>query len=90
MNKPTLLDFYADWCGPCRIMSPIMMELEAEYEDRADIRKVNVDNEGEMATKYSIFVVPTIVLEKDGVEIRRWVGVTSKKELEKALLEAMA
>lgn len=83
------MDFFAEWCGPCRMQTPTMLELEADYEGRAEIKKVDVDKEGELASKYSIFVVPTLVLEKDGVELKRWMGVTSKEELEQALNDAL-
>jgi len=89
MGKPVLMDFYAEWCGPCRMQTPIMLELEAEYEEKAEIKKIDVDKESELAKKYSIFVVPTVVLEKDGKEVKRWMGVTSKEELIQALEEAM-
>ncbi len=85
MGKPILMDFSADWCGPCRTMVAVMQALEKEYDGRAEIRAVNVDREMEMASKHGIFVVPTLILEKDGVEIRRWMGVTSKEELKAAL-----
>ncbi|NYT01812.1 MAG: thioredoxin [Methanosarcinales archaeon] len=89
MGKPVLMDFFAEWCGPCRMQTPIMLELEAEYEDRAEIKKIDVDRESELAKKYSIFVVPTVVLEKDGKEVKRWMGVTSREELVQALEDAL-
>ncbi len=90
MAKPILMDFYAEWCGPCRMQSPIVDEIATEFKDKADIKKVNVDKEGELATKYGIFVVPTIILEKDGKEINRWMGVTSKDVLTKSLNDALS
>ncbi|HOT07250.1 MAG TPA: thioredoxin [Methanotrichaceae archaeon] len=89
MGKPILMDFFAEWCGPCRMQTPTMLELEAEYEGRAEIKKVDVDKEGDVASKYNIFVVPTLVLEKDGKELRRWMGVTSKEELIRALEDSL-
>ncbi|OPX78023.1 MAG: thioredoxin [Methanosaeta sp. PtaB.Bin039] len=83
------MDFFAEWCGPCRMQTPTMLELEAEYEGRAEIKKVDVDKEGDVASKYNIFVVPTLVLEKDGKELRRWMGVTSKEELIRALEDSL-
>jgi thioredoxin 1 len=85
MAKPILMDFYADWCGPCKMQTPIMEELERDLKDGAEFKKINVDKEGDLASKYNIFVVPTLVLEKDGQEINRWMGVTSKEELTKAI-----
>ncbi len=89
MAKPVLMDFYADWCGPCRMQSPIIDSLKLEFKDKADIRKVNVDKEGDLATQKGIFVVPTLILEKDGKELKKWMGVTSKEELTQALNDAL-
>ena len=89
MAKPILMDFYADWCGPCRMQTPIFEELEKEFKDKAEFRKVNVDKEGDLATEKGIFVVPTLILEKDGKELKKWMGVTSKEELTNAISEAL-
>lgn len=89
MAKPILMDFYADWCGPCRQQTPIIDQLEKEFKDKADFRKVNVDKEGDLATEKGIFVVPTLILEKDGKELKKWMGVTSKEELTKAINDAL-
>ncbi len=89
MAKPILMDFYADWCGPCRMQTPIIEQLEKEFKDKADFRKVNVDKEGDLATEKGIFVVPTLILEMDGKELKKWMGVTSKEELTTAINEAL-
>jgi thioredoxin 1 len=89
MAKPILMDFYADWCGPCKMQGPILEEIKAAFEGRAEIKKINVDKENEMASKYGIFVVPTLILEKDGKELNKWMGVTSKEELTAALNAAL-
>lgn len=89
MAKPILMDFYADWCGPCRMQTPIIEDLEKEFKDKAEFRKVNVDKEGNLATEKGIFVVPTLILEKDGKELKKWMGVTSKEELTTAINEAL-
>ncbi len=89
MAKPILMDFYADWCGPCRMQTPIFEELEKEFKDKAEFRKVNVDKEGDLATEKGIFVVPTLILEKDGKELKKWMGVTSKEDLTNAINEAL-
>lgn len=91
MAKLVLMDFYADWCGPCKMQGPIFEALaeDEEYRDKAEFRKVNVDKEGELAAEKSIMVVPTVILEKDGVEVQRWMGVTSKEELIKAINTAL-
>jgi len=89
MSKPILMDFFADWCGPCRMQTPIIDALEKDFRDRVEFKKVNVDKESDLASKKGIFVVPTLVLEKDGVELQKWMGVTSKDELAKAINEAL-
>jgi thioredoxin 1 len=89
MGKPILMDFYADWCGPCRMQGPILEQIKADFDARAEVKKINVDKEGELASKYGIFVVPTLILEKDGKELNKWMGVTSKEELTAALEAAL-
>ncbi len=89
MAKPVLMDFYADWCGPCRMQTPIIEALAKEFGDKAEFKKINVDKEGVLATEKGIFVVPTLILEKDGVELMKWVGVTSKEELTKGINDAL-
>ncbi|HOV52040.1 MAG: Thioredoxin [Methanosaeta sp. PtaB.Bin018] len=89
MAKIVLMDFYADWCGPCRMQGPIFEDLAKEFGEKAEFRKVNVDKEGDLAAEKGIFVVPTLILEKDGVELKKWIGVTSKEELSRAIDEAL-
>lgn len=89
LDKPVLMDFFATWCGPCRMQTPIMEELEKKYAGRIEIKKIDVDRNMELANRYNIMVVPTIVLEKDGREVRRWLGVTSKEELSSAIDEIL-
>ena len=91
MAKLVLMDFYADWCGPCRLQGPIFEEMEKDKELSlmAEFRKINVDKEGDLAAEKGIMVVPTVILEKDGVEVQRWMGVTSREELVKAINKAL-
>ena len=91
MAKLVLMDFYADWCGPCRLQGPIFEEMEKDEElcRKAEFRKVNVDKEGDLAAEKGIMVVPTVILEKDGVEVQRWMGVTAKEELTRAINKAL-
>jgi thioredoxin 1 len=85
MAKPILMDFYADWCGPCKMQGPIFDDLAKDYSDKVEFKKINVDKEGDLAAEKGIMVVPTIILEKDGREVQKWMGVTAKEELIKAI-----
>ena len=89
MAKPILMDFYADWCGPCRMQGPIFEDLKKDFGDKVDFKKIDVDKEGDLASQKGIFVVPTLILEKDGKELKKWMGVASKDELTAALNEAL-
>lgn len=86
MGKPVLFDFYADWCGPCRRQGPILEDLKKKMGDRVDIRKIDVDANMDLANKYGIRVVPTLIIEKDGRVVHTLEGVTSAESLEKMLL----
>lgn len=73
-----LIDFYADWCGPCKIMSPIFEELAEDYKDKIELKKVDVEAKGEMAAKYGVMSIPTFVILKDGKEVDRKIGAMPK------------
>lgn len=83
----TLLDFYADWCGPCKIMAPIFEELEKDYEGEITFKKVDVESEGDLAGQYGIMSIPTFVLIKDDKEVDRRTGAMPK-ELVKSWLDS--
>lgn len=89
MSKPVLMDFFATWCGPCKMQTPIIEELKQKLGDRVEIKKVDVDQNMEMATKYGIRVVPTLVIEKDGIVMQRLEGVTRADTLEQILTPLM-
>ena len=82
-DKTVLIDFYADWCGPCKMQSPIVDQIA---EERADIKvgKVNVDDNPELAEKYEIMSIPTLLVIKNGAVAKQFVGLTSKSEIEEA------
>lgn len=81
-TKPVLVDFYADWCGPCRAQAPILEALASEYADRVDMVKLDVDQDGEIAGQYNIRGIPTLILFKDGKPVNVvQVGVNSAQQL---------
>jgi len=76
-----LLDFYADWCGPCKVMSPIFEEIEKDYVGQIEFQKVDVESESDLASKFGVMSIPTFVLVKDDKEIDRKVGAMPKEML---------
>lgn len=79
---PVLVDFYATWCGPCRVMKPIVEKLERRYDDRLRVLKIDVDEYDEESTRYGVRAVPTLVLFKNGQEVWRTTGIMKQQELE--------
>lgn len=86
-DKPVIIDFYADWCGPCRMMSPIIDEIAEEKADSIKVGKVNVDENQDLAMKYGVMSIPTIVIIKNGKVEKTFVGVREKSEILGAALE---
>lgn len=80
-NEPVLVDFYADWCGPCKMMAPVVEELAGELQGKAKVGKINVDENQDLAMEYNVMSIPTLVIFKDGKEFKRFVGVRDKNEL---------
>ncbi len=84
-DKKVLIDFYADWCGPCKIMSPVVDKIAEEMEGIVKVGKINVDENQELAIKYGIMSIPTIMILKNGEVEKTFVGVTDKEEIKQAL-----
>ncbi len=82
---PVLVDFYADWCGPCKMMAPIVSELAEKYEGKIKIGKVNVDDSRDLAGQYQIRNIPSFLIFKDGQAVEKYVGSMKKTELEEKL-----
>ena len=86
-DKPVLLDFWAEWCQPCKMLSPTVEEIAGEYEDTVRVGKLNVDDNPDTATKYGIRGIPTLLFFKGGQVVQQLVGVKSKSEIKKIIDE---
>lgn len=82
---PVVVDFYADWCGPCKMMAPVIDELAGDYEGKARIGKLNTDENRGIASKYNIMSIPTILFIKDGQVVDQVVGAVPKTVLEQKI-----
>ncbi len=89
-NKISVVDFWAEWCGPCRMITPIIEELSTEMADDALIGKVNVDHNPQVSAKFGIRSIPTILILKDGEIVDKQVGVITKQALQDKIKAAMA
>lgn len=89
-DKPVLVDFWAPWCGPCRMVSPLIDQLAEEYEGKALVGKVNVDDEGALALRYNVMTIPTVMVFKDGKIVSQVTGAYPKSHFEDMLNSALA
>ena len=84
-NIPVVVDFYADWCGPCKMLAPVIEALAGELEGKVKIGKLNVDDAPETARQYGIMSIPTLLYIKNGEVVNKTVGVLSKEEIEQVI-----
>ena len=88
-DKPVFVDFWAEWCGPCRMVGPVVEELAVDYEGKVNFVKVNVDQAGELASKYNVFSIPTLILLHKGEVIAQQVGAGSKEAFQNMIDRAI-
>ena len=87
---PVLIDFYADWCGPCKMLAPIIAQLAEEYQGKCKIGKCNIDDDITLAQKFRVMSVPTIIIFKNGEAVTTSVGVVSKNDLADKINQAIS
>lgn len=88
-DVPVLVDFYAEWCGPCKMMGPIVKEMADVYDGKMRIGKLNIDEDMEMAQKYKVMSVPTFIIFKKGEPVEKMIGGMPKAELEEKIKKVL-
>lgn len=86
---PVLVDFYADWCGPCKAMGPVVEELAREYQGKAKVGKINTDENQNIAMEYGVMSIPTFIVFKGGKAVKKMIGMQDKRNLVAAVEEAL-
>ena len=88
-SAPVLVDFWAEWCMPCRMLAPTIDEIADEFAGKIKVGKLDTDGNQEIGVKYGISAIPTVILFKEGEPVRKFIGLTNKADLESALNEAL-
>ncbi len=88
-DVPVLVDFWAPWCGPCKMLTPIIEQVADEFAGKAKICKLNTDEARDTAVEFGINAIPTLILFKDGQVQKKWVGLTSKKDISEAINQVL-
>ena len=89
-DVPVLVDFYADWCGPCKMMGPIVSKLAQNFEGKVKVGKINIDDEMSLAQKYRVMSIPTFIIFKNGEAVATIIGAVNEKELTEKINEVLA
>ncbi len=86
-ERPVIIDLWAEWCMPCKMIEPVLNEIANDYKEKIDVAKINVDEYPELATELSVMNIPALIFFKDGKEVTRIVGVNTKEYIEKKIKE---
>ncbi len=84
-DKPVLVDFWAEWCGPCKALAPVIDELAVDYDGKVKVGKVDTDSNREISVRFSVSAIPTVILFNDGEIVEKFIGLRSRKDFETAL-----